>query len=179
MATIPTPTRLVPDPARVARWRAVVPPGRRRVGIAWQGNPAAFDDRGRSMPLAAFAPLAAVPGVVLVALQRGPGAEQAVGVPWVHGLGDGFDAGQDAFLDTAAVMASLDAVVTSDTAVAHLAGSLGRPTRVALRRHAEWRWLTDRADSPWYPGLRLVRQTVDGAWGPVFARVAADLAGTG
>jgi hypothetical protein len=88
-------------------------------------------------------------------------------------LGPDFDVGPDAFLDTAAVMAHLDLVVTSDTSIAHLAGALGRPTYLALKRVPDWRWLMTGESSPWYPSLRLFRQTERGNWSPVFDKIAA------
>lgn len=179
LETIPASPRLRADPARVRRWRRALPEAGLRVGIAWQGNPAHKDDRGRSIPLAALLPLAEVPGVRLVSLQRGAGAEQAAAAGLagvVHDLGPGFDAGPDAFLDTAAVMAGLDLVVTTDTAVAHLAGALGRPAWVLLRRYPEWRWDEEGEGTPWHPSLRLFRQERDGDWGEVVQRVAGALA---
>jgi hypothetical protein len=89
---------------------------------------------------------------------------------------DGLDAGPDAFLDTAAVMMSLDLIVTSDTSVAHLAGALGRPTYLALKHVPDWRWLNEGDRSPWYPTFRLVRQSAPGDWAPVFDWIAADIA---
>ena len=83
----------------------------------------------------------------------------------VETLGEEFDAGPDAFLDTAAVMKICDLVITSDTSVAHLAGALGAPTWVALKRVPDWRWMLDRSDSPWYPTMRLFRQSVRGTGG--------------
>lgn len=166
------------DLAQVERWRRALPGAGLRVGIAWQGNPAMAEDAGRSVPLSLFAPLASIPGVQLVSLQKGQGAGQAHDLllaGLVHRLDDGFDAGPDAFLDTAAVMASLDLVITTDTAIAHLAGALGRPAWVALRRHPEWRWLSGRDDTPWHPTLRLFRQERDGEWAPVFRRMANEL----
>ncbi|MEA2776264.1 MAG: hypothetical protein QOF90_1670, partial [Acetobacteraceae bacterium] len=74
-----------------------------------------------------------------------------------------------------AVMVNLDLIITSDTSIAHLAGALGRPVWLALRRVPDWRWMLDRADSPWYPTMRLFRQTVDGEWGPVIAEMARAL----
>ena len=89
-------------------------------------------------------------------------------------LGPDFDDGADAFVDTAAVMASLDLIVTSDTATAHLAATLGRPTWIAVRHVPEWRWLLERSDTPWYPSVTLFRQTVTGDWtGPMAAAAAA------
>jgi ADP-heptose:LPS heptosyltransferase len=85
------------------------------------------------------------------------------------------DTGPDGFVDTASVLANLELVITSDTALAHLAGGMGRPTWVVLPFAADWRWLVARGDSPWYPGMRLFRQPAPGAWGPVFEAVAAAL----
>jgi len=117
--------------------------------------------------------------VRLVSLQKGLGEEQlAQDAPEfpVLRLAADFDAGGPAFLDTAAAMASLDLVVTCDTSIAHLAGALGRPVWVALKRDAEWRWLRERDDSPWYPTMRLFRQSVRGDWDGVFAAMAERLA---
>ena len=94
----------------------------------------------------------------------------------VETLGQDFDCGPDAFLDTAAVMTCCDLVITSDTAVAHLAGALGVTTWVALKHVPDWRWLLDRDDSPWYPTLRLFRQQSDGDWDGVFGSMGAALA---
>jgi hypothetical protein len=149
--------------------------------MAWQGNPTVERlvlARGRSMPLEALAALAAVPGVSLVSLQKGPGAEQLAGCSFgdrVLDLGPDFDRGPDAFLDTAAVMASLDLVISTDTAIAHLAGALARPTWVALSAVPEWRWLLAREDSPWYPTMRLFRQPARGDWRTVASALAAAL----
>jgi len=171
---------LSPEPELVAMWRerlAAGPPGL-KVGIAWQGNPHGRIDRGRSPPLAALAPLAAVPGVRLISLQRRDGLEQLAGLPGgmvIESLGDDVDTG-GAFTDTAAIMATLDLVISSDTAIAHLAGALGVPAWVALKRVPDWRWQLGRADSPWYPTLRLFRQSRDGDWDGVFRAIAAALA---
>ena len=127
------------------------------------------------MPLVAFAPLAAVPGVRLISLQKGEGEDQIAGAGFPVEMPEGLDVGPDAFLDTAAVMMTLDLVVTSDTSIAHLAGALGRPVWVALRKVPDWRFMLDRVDSPWYPTMRLFRQTADGEWGPVIAEMARAL----
>jgi Flp pilus assembly protein TadD len=165
------------DPVLVEHWaeRLAVLPGL-KVGIVWQGNPRHPWDRQRSVPLAAFAPLAQVPGVTLVSLQRDPGVEQLQAAPFpvVH-LGDGVDAQAGSFADTAAVMTSVDLVVTVDTAAAHLAGALAVPVWVALPVRCDWRWLWGRDDSPWYPTLRLFRQATWGDWAPVFGQLAAAL----
>ncbi len=116
-----------------------------KIGVVWQGNPDPEADRARSMPLTALAPLAKITGVRLISLQKGAGEEQLSNLPpsmRVETLGADFDAGADAFVDTAAAMACLDLVVTCDTSIAHLAGALAVPVWVALKRDAEWRWLT-------------------------------------
>ena len=150
-----------------------------KIGIVWQGNPDPEADRARSMPLSALAPLAEVAGVRLISLQKGVGEEQLSVLPpsmRVETLGADFDAGPDAFVDTAAAMAALDLIVTCDTSIAHLAGALAAPVWVALKSDAEWRWLAGRADSPWYPTMRLFRQSRRGAWRDVFDAMALEVA---
>ncbi|HTU24522.1 MAG TPA: tetratricopeptide repeat-containing glycosyltransferase family protein, partial [Pirellulales bacterium] len=144
-----------------------------RIGIAWQGSRDFFADVWRSIPLAQFAPLAALEDVRLVSLQIGFGTEQirAVDFPLVD-LADRLDETAGTFMDTAAVMQNLDLVVTSDTAIAHLAGALGVPVFVALQLVPDWRWQLEREDSPWYPTMRLFRQTTLGDWPEVFRRMA-------
>jgi len=176
LADAPPPPYLTAEPDRVARWRARIGTHGRRIGIAWQGNPTAATERGRSIPLQAFLPLAQLPGVRLISLQKHHGLEQlAPGLP-IETLGDDFDLGPDAFVDTAAAMQSLDLVITSDTSIAHLAGALARPVWVALRHVPDWRWMLDRPDSPWYPTMRLFRQQTRGDWGGVFDAMARELA---
>jgi tetratricopeptide (TPR) repeat protein len=169
---------LAAEPERVAHWleRLRVLPGL-RVGIAWQGNldvEKLIWARGRSIPLTFLEPLAHLPGVQLISLQKGPGTEQLRKVPFgerIVDLGAELDRGPDAFLDTAAVMAGLDLVISSDTSVAHLAGALGRPVWVMLAASPEWRWGLERLDSPWYPTMRLFRQTADRDWRVVVAAI--------
>ena len=173
---------LTAEPQRAASWmqRLRALPGL-RVGIAWQGNPAVerlIWARGRSIPLVALDPLARLPGVRLVSLQKGPGVEQLRNVPFADRIVDlsaDLDRGPDAFLDTAAVMAGLDLVISSDTSVAHLAGALGRPVWTVLAASPEWRWGLSRSDSPWYPSMRLFRQTSDGDWNAVVVAIAEAL----
>ena len=170
---------LAADPARVAQWHERLPKGGFRIGIVWQGFPNAEIDKGRSIPLRCFAPLAAIPGVRLISLQKNYGLDQLDALPEsmrVETLGPDFDAGPGAFLDTAAVMAELDLVITSDTSIAHVAGALGRPVWIVLKSNPDWRWLTGREDSPWYPTARLFRQRTRGDWDEVMERVAAELA---
>lgn len=161
------------DPDRVARWRARIGEGGLRIGIVWQGNPQSPADPNRSAPLAAFAPLAEIPGVRLFALQKGPGEEQQASFP-LERLGPEMDNGPDWFLDTGAAQTALDLVVTICTGTAHLAGAMGRPGFVILHgRHADWRWLVGRSDSPFYPSFRLVHCPDRGAdWQAAVARVA-------
>ena len=148
---------------------------RPRIGIAWQGNPQFVGDRFRSIPLAEFAPLARVPGATFISLQRGPGEEQLVKAPFaITRFGKELDA-EAPFVDTAALMADLDLIITSDTSIAHLAGSLGRPVWVALAQRADWRWMLEREDCPWYPTMRLFRQRGPGDWAEVFGRMAQAL----
>jgi tetratricopeptide (TPR) repeat protein len=164
------------DKSRIADWHEKIASRGFKIGIVWQGNPQYRLDHGRSIPLAAFAPLADIPGVRLIALQKQLGAEQVNGVPFRQKIElhtRPADQRGNALFDTAAIMMNLDLVVTSDTMAAHLAGALGRPVFVALRGVPDWRWLLQRDDSPWYPTMRLFRQSKDGNWSDVFARIAA------
>ena len=156
---------------RIQYWKQRIGIEGFKVGIAWQGNIHSPADAGRSFPLTAFAGLAAIPGVRLISLQKNNGSEQLRSLPAgmkVEALGEDFDAGPDAFVDTAAVMECLDLVVTLDSAIAHLAGALGRPAWLALQFVPDWRWQLDRSDSPWYPTMRLFRQKARGDWQSVF-----------
>jgi len=162
------------DPDLAALWQHRICGSGFRVGIAWQGNPNRHEDKGRSVALTRFEPLARIPGVRLISLQRGAGSEQVASLPTVETF-DALDAGPDAFRDTAAVMAGLDLVISTDTAVAHLAGALGRPVWVPLRFVPDWRWMLGQADSPWYPAMRLFRQARRDDWAPVFAAMAQAL----
>lgn len=145
-----------------------------RVGIAWQGNPTGAGDRGRSVTLARFAGLSNIDGVRLVSLQKGFGHEQLTALPDATTIEDAGSRCAD-FADTAAVMAGLDLIITTDTAVAHLAGALGRPAWVLLKHDPDWRWRRGREDSPWYPSLRLFRQPAAGDWDSVLAAVRSAL----
>jgi tetratricopeptide (TPR) repeat protein len=148
-----------------------------RIGIVWQGSTSYSDDSQRSFHLNKFGPLAYFPGVELVCLQKGNGTEQIEQASFpVRTLGDAFDE-NGPFLDTAAVMKSLDLVIAPNTSIAHLAGALNVPVWVILSCVAsDWRWITNRDDSPWYPSMRLFRQNVGGDWDEVFNRVYAEVA---
>jgi tetratricopeptide (TPR) repeat protein len=176
LATLPRSVPYVwPDPNLVDNWRIALEPLKGfKVGIVWQGNPKQEDDRHRSVSLALFAPLAAVPGVQLISLQVGFGVDQLARVPFpVTDLGSRFD--PSSLQDLAAVLPNLDLVVTVCTSVAHLAGALGVPGWVVLKFVPYWCWLLNRSDSPWYPSLRLFRQPRQGAWSEVFALMATSL----
>ena len=171
-ATVPaTVPYLAADPLRAARWREALGGSGFRVGIAWQGNPKGAADRGRSIPLRHFLPLAHAPGVSLVSLQKDHGIEQLADVPADVAI---LDAGArcDTFADTAAVVANLDLVIASDSAVAHLAGALGTPVWIALKAAPAWRWGLSGDSTPWYPTARLFRQPRPGDWDGVFAAIA-------
>ena len=179
-----------PDPARVERWRQrldelcphvplspcpPVPLPGFRVGINWLAEQGTAWGRRRSIPLEQFAPLAAVPGVQLVSLQKGwaPPPQPRAAVPHVPiTVLPGLDEDGGAFLDTAAAIRNLDLVITCDTSIAHLAGALGAPVWVALGAAADWRWMLDKGDTPWYPTMRLFRQQREGEWELVFERMA-------
>jgi tetratricopeptide (TPR) repeat protein len=171
---------LFPDSERVLKWRGRLGSEGFKIGIAWQGNPNFGGDRFRSIPLSHYAPLAAIPGVRLISLQAVRGLDQLARLPSemrVETLGREITDNPDGFAEIAAVMANLDLIVSSDTAVAHLAGALGRPVFAALTFRPDWRWLAGRSDSPWYPSMRLFRQKVRGDWGRVFAEIARAVEG--
>jgi tetratricopeptide (TPR) repeat protein len=161
------------EPALVASWRARLEGlPRPWIGLSWQGNPNHRGDRWRSLPLAQLLPLAQRTGGTFVSLQKGHGSEQVAGAGFGPRLVDwsaDMDTGDDALVDTAAIMASLDLVISVDTAIGHLAGALARPTALMLSVIADFRWLADRSDSPWYPTARLYRQVSRGDWPPVVA----------
>ena len=146
-----------------------------KVGLVWAGNPEFKGDRLRSPGLAAFRPLFDVPGVTLIALQKGSGRGDLSGADWLppHFV-DPNEAIRD-FADTAAIMANLDLIVSSCTGPAHLAGALGRPTWTVIPFSPDWRWMEQREDTPWYPTMRLFRQDRRGDWGPVIQRLATAL----
>lgn len=151
---------------------------KKRVGICWQGNPKHHADIYRSVKLAEFAAIAAVPGVSLISLQHGFGTEQIATVPFassIHRLPDNIDKSGGAFIDTAAIMKNLDLVITTDTSTAHLAGALGVPVWLILGKVPDWRWLEQGETTPWYPTLRLFRQAKMGDWSGVMHSIAVEL----
>jgi hypothetical protein len=168
------------EPLRVARWAKQIGTHGFKVGIVWQGSQDPRMDPTRSAPLAAFAPLAALPGVRLICLQTGAAMQELEGLPFadsIETLGDDFDSGPDGFLDCAAAMQQLDLVITVDTAAAHLAGALGIPVWILLKcRNTDWRWGQGQSDSLWYPSARLFRQPSPGDWGTLLRDVATAVA---
>jgi len=174
--TIPAPTPYITVPeTRRAEARATLSraPASRRIGLRWAGNPAYPNDRNRSMALGVMAPLLELPDIAWFSLQDGEAAKQVASVP---------DSGRlvplpatTPLVDTAALVAELDLIVTSDTAIAHLAGALGKPAWVIVPFAPDWRWSLGRADSPWYPTLRLFRPPRPRGWDSVVERIRDEL----
>jgi len=162
------------DPERAEAWRRrladLLPGDERRVGIVWAGSPEHANDFNRSTDFASFAELAVLPGVRLVSLQRGPAQAQLAGSS-VLDLGPSLAD----LSDTMGLLAALDLVVTVDTAVAHLAGAMGRPVWILLPYAPDWRWGLGRADTDWYSSTRLFRQPAPGDWHSLMAQVVSAL----
>lgn len=157
------------DPTRVERWRQRLGDERGcKLGLVWRGNPGNADLHTRHCPLARLAPLLSLEGVRVFSLQKEVPEEDQ---PLPEGM---VDLGPELtdFAETAAVMSCLDLIVTVDTAAAHLAGALGLETWLMLSDNPGWTWMTERADSPWYPSLRLFRQDRNGDWDPVVRALA-------
>jgi Flp pilus assembly protein TadD len=176
--SVPAPVPyLSADPTLVDRWapRLKSVDGL-RVGISWQGEPRHKGFADRRIPIEQFQRLGRQGRVKLFRLQTSQEGGKAADVGgWLTDLGPAFDAESGAFMDTAAVMAHLDLVITADTAVAHLAGALGAAVWLVLPHSPDFRWLLDRPDSPWYPTMRIFRQDRGGDWDGVFKRVAEAL----
>ncbi len=141
-----------------------------KIGIVWAGNPKNKLGHKRSTSLADFAPLTDIPGLTFYSLQKGPASAEALNPPEKMKLIN-LEGELNDFTDTTAVIANLDMVISVDTAVAHLAGSIGKPIWNLLYFAPDWRWLQNRDDSPWYPDMRLFRQTRPNDWGGVFEQV--------
>ena len=166
---------LFADHDKAASWGKRLTKATFKVGICWQGSKNKIDF-GRSFPLSLFIGISQLPNVELISLHKGEGEKQIKDINFeMTTLGDDFDAGEDAFIDTAAVMANCDLIITSDTAIAHLAGALGCPTWLALKKIPEWYWMLDRNDSPLYPNMTLYRQKQRGNWKYVFDTMQRDL----
>ena len=171
IAAAPRPY-LTAEPGRAATWAARLPDtAKMRVGLVWAGGAAHPEDADRSMPLSTMLqPLAAIDGVELVSLQKGPPAAQADGSDLIRADLDIAD-----FEDTAAALDRMDLLICVDTSILHLAGALGRPVWGLIGFVPDWRWMLNRTDSPWYPSLRLFRQPTPGDWRSAVAAVAVAL----
>jgi len=177
LATIPAAPHYLSAPSDLVKaWDAKLrPDGRPRVGIAWSGNPAHKYDHERSISLSAVLPLLDLP-IQVVSLQRDVSPQDKVMLNAHAADIAHFGLQHTDFLETAALASLMDVVVSVDTAIAHLACALGRPTWILLAFVPDWRWMLDREDSPWYPTARLFRQRRPDDWDEVIARVAAALA---
>ena len=176
LKTIPSATSyLETNHNKVSLWKKYFKQNTFKVGICWQGSKSKIDV-GRSFPLYLFKSISALPNVELISLHKGEGERQIKDISFnLTTLGDSFDTGENAFIDTAAIMANCDLIITSDTAIAHLAGALGCPTWIALKYIPDWRWMLDRRDSPWYPSVTLYRQKQRDDWEYVFEEIYKDL----
>ena len=176
LETVPrqVPYVFAPDALQRA-WAQRLPAGpAARIGLVWSGGWRYPRNAQRSVRFAQFAPLLEIDGIRYVSLQQGEAAAQlaasgAAVADWMGECGD--------LIDTAALMSQLDLVITVDTAMAHLAGALGKPVWMLNRFESEWRWLLAREDAPWYPTMRIFRQPAPGRWDVVVARVAEELRG--
>ncbi len=180
LESIPAPVPYVrADPAKVEHWRArlaeLVPQDFQSVGVVWAGRPTHGNDFNRSMSLRTLAPLGRLPRTALVSLQMGPAMAQVAeyygAAPLINLAAEIVD-----FTDTMAILEILDDIVAVDTSIVHLAGAMGRPVSVLLPFAPDWRWLRERADTPWYPSVRLFRQPRSAAWAEPVAAVTAHLA---
>ena len=176
LETIPSlESYLSADYLRVVSWGKLLGAKKFKIGICWQGSKSKIDI-GRSFSLSLFEGISKLPNVELVSLHKGEGEKQIQDIQFdLTTCGSDFDVGQDAFLDTAAVIVNCDLIITSDTAVAHLAGSLGCETWLILKYVPDWRWMLNRPDSPWYPTMTLYRQKTPGNWEDVFTSVEQKL----
>jgi tetratricopeptide (TPR) repeat protein len=176
LATIPARVPYIPpDPKLSAGWRKRIGSTKRlKVGLIW-GSDSRNRIRGRAVTLGGFAPLAKLEGVNFYSLQLGECAKEAKSPPAGMSLTD-WTGDIKSFADTAALMENLDLIISVDTGPAHLAGAIGKPVWLLSRFQGEWRWLTGREDSPWYPTMRIFRQPRPGDWKAVMEKVAAALA---
>jgi ADP-heptose:LPS heptosyltransferase len=175
MATVPaTVPYLHADAARVSAWktRLALRGDRPNIAVACSGRATQKDDRHRSIALEELAPLSALGNVHVVQPQLREADRESAARANMHSL----EGRIDDFDDTAAILALMDFVVTIDTSLAHLAGAMGKPTSILLPWTPTWRWLVDRADSPWYPTARLYRQRERGDWASAVENAVSDLA---
>lgn len=169
---------LYADDNRIKKWRSYLGTEGYKIAICWQGSTKGKVDKGRSFPVRQFAQISKMPGVRLISVQKNEGVNQLSQLPsdvLIETLPDEFDSGDSAFLDSAAVLACVDLVITSDTALTHIAGAMGVKAWLALKYVPDWRWLLDREDSPWYPCHRLFRQKAMNDWATVFLEMETEL----
>jgi len=175
---VPPAGYLKPDPELVKEWAEklgrLVPKGKKRIALVWAGRPTHKNDKKRSLKLTQFAPLFAREDIAIITVQKGDTIAQVGGyygrAPLVNlgpEIGD--------FLDTMAILQSVDRLVTIDTSVAHVAGASNVPSSLVLPFAPDWRWLLNREDSPWYPSIKVFRQQRPYDWAGVIERVAAEL----
>jgi hypothetical protein len=145
------------------------------VGLAWAGNPRYKADPQRSLHLRTLLPLLRAPGITWISLQKGPAAEQLSSFNGAVFIWDGSSRDRD-LAETAALVATLDLVITTDTCIAHLAGAMARPVWILLPHLGDWRWMQQVETTPWYPTARLLRQPAPGDWASVLDRALAALA---
>jgi ADP-heptose:LPS heptosyltransferase len=166
------------DPVRIEHWRerlsSTLPAGVKRIGLAWTGRPTHPNDRRRSLPLAQLGSLAEIGQVVFVALQNSLPARDREAMQLFAGMTDLSNELTD-FGETAALVENLDLVITVDTSMGHLAGALGKPAWILIPKAADWRWMVDREDSPWYLSVRLFRQQKPGDWDEPMSRLCSAL----
>jgi tetratricopeptide (TPR) repeat protein len=163
---------ITPDPVRVAEWSKKISGtnGNKRIGLGWAGNPRHKNDRNRSCPPSYLEPLSAVTGAAFFSLQKNPTTPAPMSLGLVDYTNDLHDFGE-----TAALLSHLDLLITVDTALAHLAGAMGKPVWIMLPFVPDWRWLLDREDSPWYPSIRLFRQPAPADWPAVIGKIVDEL----
>jgi hypothetical protein len=158
---------LIPDSKKVAQWKKFFSKDKSyKIGLSWFGNPSHLNDVNRSTVLETFAPLSEIPKCSFYGLQKGDATVPPEGMKFTH-LSDKLEN----FDDTAAAIMNLDLVITVDTAVAHLAAALGKPTWVLLGYNPDYRWLLDREDTPWYPSMRLFRPKRPNEWKELILRI--------
>ena len=173
--TVPWPgAYLAADPALADEKRRLFPSDRPRIGIAWAGNPRYKADHRRSMHLETLLPLLRQPQFTWISLQKGDAVAQLADLPAEVRIYDGSGSDRD-LAETAALVATLDLVITSDTSIAHLAGAMGKPVWILLPHLADWRWMQNLETSPWYPTVRLFRQDQPGSWAEPINRAMAEL----
>tara|TARA_B100001113_G_C21095288_1_gene616299 strand:+ start:201 stop:1793 length:1593 start_codon:yes stop_codon:yes gene_type:complete len=163
------------DAKKKAEWSKKLITDKFKVGICWQGSKKKIDV-GRSFPLSYFKDISKIKGVKLISLYKGEDENKTFNLDFdLTTFENTFDEGNNAFIDTAAVIMNCDLVITSDTVIAHLAGALGKPVWVALKYIPDWRWMLKRSDSPWYPTMILYRQKDLNNWDTVFSSIKKDL----